>query len=197
MSAKMLATARFLPGRRFIMKRIIFLAPLLLGSVAIAKQGMQLPPPPPELNKVAIFAGKWSGNLKVYGMGPNPVACKATLLGKKTLDNRYYQTNHTMDMGKMGKMEGMHLISYDPFKKQYKAFWFDSSVPSVMEMSGNFQGTSLIMISKPTEVPGMPAPMIMRTTFTKKGNNQYDFKLESKDGDKWSPMIVGGYRKVG
>jgi len=179
------------------MKRFVVLASVLLGSMAMAGQGMRLPPPPAELGKVAFFAGKWTGNLKVYGMGQTPVACKATLLGKKTLDNRYYQTNHTMDMGKMGKMEGMHLLSYDPMKKQYKAFWFDSSVPSVMEMSGNFQGNTLIMVSKPTEVPGMPAPMIMRTTFVKKSNSAYDFKLEAKEGDKWSPMIVGGYRKVG
>lgn len=179
------------------MKRTIVAATALLSAFVIAGQGMQMPPPPPELGKIGFFTGKWTGSLKVYGMGQSPVACKATLLGKKTLDNRYIQTNHTMDMGKMGKMEGMHLISYDVFKKQFVAFWFDSSVPSVMEMSGNFQGTSLIMISKPTSVPGMPAPMIMRTTFTKKGNSQYDFKLESKDGEKWSPMIVGGYRKVG
>jgi len=177
--------------------RQIFVLTTFLCSTAFAGQAMQALPPMPELAKVSFLAGKWTGNLKVYGMGPNPVPCKATLVGNKTLDNRYIQTNHTMDMGKNGKMQGMFLASYDQLKKQYVAFWFDSSAPSVMEMRGNFQGTSLIMVSKPVEVPGMPGPMTMRTTFTKKSNSQYDFKLESKEGDKWTPMIVGGYRKTG
>jgi hypothetical protein len=175
----------------------IFVATMLLSASAFAGQGMQMPPPPKELSKASFFMGKWVGTEKVHGMGGSPVAAKGSMTGKKMLDNRYIQSMHTMDMGKAGKMEGMHLLSYDSMKKQFMAYWFDSSSPGVMEMSGNFQGNQLVMISKPTEIPGMPAPMVMRATWTKVSNSKLTFKLDSKDGAKWVPMIEGSYRKVG
>jgi len=178
------------------MKSLI-VAAALIGSTAFAGQGMQMPPPPPELQKVAFMTGKWAGTMKIYGMGPNPSNGKASIVAKKTMDNRYIQADHVMSMGQMGKMEGMHLLSFDPFKKAFVAFWFDSSSPGVMEMTGNFQGTSLIMISKPTSIPGMPEPMTMRSTYVKQSNTRYTFKLEHKQGDKWAPMITGEYRKIG
>lgn len=175
--------------------RSVLVAMILLSSVALAGQGFELPPPPKELAKANFMLGKWRGTEKMPGMGG--ITAKASLVGKKTLDNRYYETTHVMDMGKAGKLEGLHLLSYDAFKKQYRAFWFDSSSPGVMEMSGNFQGNKLIMISKPTEVPGMPAPLTMRATWTKHSNTKVDFLLQSKEGDKWAPMIEGTFRKVG
>ena len=175
----------------------ILVATLLLSASAFAGQGMQIPPPPKELAKANFFVGKWAGPMKLYGMGSAPMTVKGSMSGKKTLDNRYIQSMHLMDMGKSGKMEGMHLLSYDPMKKQFMAFWFDSSAPGVMEMAGNFQGNQLIMVSKPTEIPGMPAPMVMRATWTKVSNSKLTFKLQSKDGDKWTPMIEADFRKVG
>lgn len=168
----------------------------LAATSAWAGQGMMNPPAPKEFKKVAFFGSKWSGTEKMPGMGVDkPV--KATMNGKVVLGAKYAETFHTADMGKMGKMEGLHLISYDPLKKKYIAFWFDSSMPGVMEMAGDFQGNKLIMVSKPTEVPGMPAPLIMKATWELKGTKNLTFLLESKEGDKWVPMIQGNFKKVG
>lgn len=169
----------------------------LMGTSAFAGQGMQVPPVPKEFAKVAFMSGTWSGNLKIYGMGPNPTPGTSRVVCKRTLDNRYLQSNHVMSMGQMGKMEGMHLISFDPIKKVFVAFWFDSSSPGVLEVSGNFNGSVLTMVSKPTVIPGMPDPMTMRAIYDKRSDKHYIFRLESKQGTTWKPMIVGEYRKTG
>jgi hypothetical protein len=182
--------------RRNTMKSTI-LGALLLATTAFAGQGMQVPPMPKEFSKANFFLGKWTGTEKVHGMGGAPVNAKGTFTGKRALGDRYIQSLHVMDMGKQGKMDGMHLLSYDTFKKQFVAFWLDSSNPQVMEMSGNFNGNKLVMISKPTPIPGMPEPIVMRATWTKLSTTKVTFSLDMKQGDKWAPMIEGNYRKIG
>ena len=178
--------------------RFLFVGILLTSAAAYAAQDMmQLPPVPKEFAQANFFLGKWQGTEKVSGMGGAPTTAKATMVGTKTLDGRYIQSMHTMDMGKMGKMEGMHLLSFDPFKKKFMAYWFDSSAPGVMEMSGGFTGNKLIMVSKPVEIPGMPGKMVMRASWTKVNAKQIEFRLESQQGKSWSPMISGSFRKVG
>jgi len=176
------------------MKKLLTFA-LCFAAFGIANAQMGNVPTPPEFKKVAFFAGPWHGSVVMQGMGMPPTKATGTMNGKVILDGKYIQSMSITKMGKAGSMEGTHLISYDPFKKQFVAFWFDSSAPGVMEMSGNFQGSKLVMTSKPTEIPGMPEPAIMRVTWSRPSTSKLEMLLEMKQGDKWAKLIESKYSR--
>lgn len=174
--------------------KIFLAASLLLAAAVTFAQDMMPMAPPKELKRVeSWFLGKWTSTTKMEGVGQG---MKGNSVGQKVLGGMYIQQNHSMAMGKMGKMSGMYMMSYDPAKKQYVAWWYDSSAPGAMEMSGNFQGDKLIMISKPTPIPGMQEPAIMRATWQKKPGNKILFQLDMKQGDKWGQIMESNYKKA-
>jgi hypothetical protein len=176
--------------------KIFLAAGLLLAAAVTFAQEMMPMAPPKELKRVeSWFVGKWTSTSKMSDMGQGMSTMKGNSVGMKVLGGMYIQQNHSMNMGKMGKMSGMYIMTYDPAKKQYIAWWYDSSAPGQMEMSGNFQGDKLIMISKPTPIPGMAEPAIMRATWQKKPGNKIQFVLEMKQGDKWGKMMESDYKK--
>lgn len=178
------------------MRLPVVIAALLTTSAFAGQEPSLNVTPPKELAKVDFFLGKWEGTEKMPDAIGQSVTAKATMVGTKAIGDMYFQSNHVADLGKMGKMQGMHLISYDTFKKKYTAFWFDSSTPGVMEMSGDFEGDKLIMVSKPTEVPGMAQNLIMRATWQRLPQNKLSFLLEMQAGDKWQTVIDGSFKKV-
>ncbi|MBI5706040.1 MAG: DUF1579 family protein [Armatimonadetes bacterium] len=166
-----------------------------LATMALAaprQEGMM--PPPKELAALNYMLGSFTGKMDFYMGGPNPTKSKGSVRTAKTMGGMWVEGHHTYDMGGM-KMDGRQLLSYDPAKKQYVGYWFDQAAPGAMELSGNIAGGKLVLISKPTPVPGMQGDQVFRATYSKKGAKSYDFRLEMKSGDKWDPMIVGVYTK--
>jgi hypothetical protein len=176
------------------MKNLLALV-LCFATIGGVNAQMGSVPTPSEFKKVAFFAGPWHGSVVMQGMGMPTTKANGTMNGKVILDGKYIQSMSITKMGKAGTMQGAHLISYDPFKKQFVAYWFDSSSPGVMEMTGNFQGSKLVMTSKPTEIPGMPEPATMRVTWSRPSTAKLEMLLEMKQGDKWVKLIESKYSR--
>ena len=168
---------------------------VLVASLAILVANAQMMggKPPKELAKVNFMLGTWKGSETMGGMGGPPSTSRSTVTTVKKLNGRYYSGTHIMKT-KEGTMEGMHMLTYDPAKKAYVAYWFDSEAAGAMEMTGNFVGKSLVMVSKPMDMPGM-GQQTFRATWTPNGARGLSFKLEGKAGDKWATYITGTYKR--
>jgi hypothetical protein len=162
-------------------------------AAAIAQEGTMDMKPPKEMSLAAFLLGNWTGSMTFYDQGKTTKST-GTIVGKRALGGRYVSSDHTYRMGGM-TMTGMHLLTYDPSEKAWKAWWFDSAAPGAMELTGDFSGNKLVMTSKPTPIPGMPNPASFRATWVKVSAKKLDFTLEMKGGETWGKVIVGSYSK--
>lgn len=151
--------------------------------------------PPVEVKKLDFLAGSWSADQKVYMPGSTTaqtssalVQCQWVLLG------RFLSYRYQTSFPGMGDFQGQMLFTYDPETKSYRSWWFDSMSSQVSESEGNFEGSKLIMVSKPEEVPGMGLTS-MRTTFELKPGKEVYFLLEMKTGEKWEKMLEADFNK--
>jgi hypothetical protein len=150
--------------------------------------GMQ---PPKELQAVNFLIGEFDVEMKFFEPGKDPVTTTGTVFCSEALGGMYLESTHTYDMGEMS-MEGRHFLTYDPAKKKYIGYWFDQAAPGAMEMSGSLKSNALlVMISKPTAVPGMPGLQTFRSTWSVKSDTTIKFLLEVKAGKKWTTVIDG------
>ena len=176
------------------MKRTLTLAACAVACVAFAKQQEMMDmTPPKELKMASWLLGSWTGN-EVYTMEPGakPEKGKATVKGQWALGGRYLEGKHNMTVGGM-KMEGRNLMTYDPAKKEWIAYWFDSAAPGAMKMTRTVTDKMATMTSEPMEMPGMPGMQVMRATWTKTGAKKMHFVLSMKAGDKWNTFMTGDY----
>jgi hypothetical protein len=169
-------------------------AALLVVPFARAQDDAMMQPVPDEMKLVSFMTGHWEAKLKMT-WGPEPVEGTGTSHGEMVLDGRYVRSMHTYSPPGMPPMTGMHVMTFDPAQKKWVAWWFDSTSPGALEMSGDLVGDTLTMVSKPTEMPGMPGPFVMRTTWKKASDTRYSFKLEMQQGDQWSTLMEGDYVK--
>jgi hypothetical protein len=179
------------------MKRWIVAVLPFIALAAHAQEGMMDMTPPKELAQIDWMLGTWKANLTMPAMEPGgkPATMKTTLTIAKSLGGRYHSGKVFMDDGEM-KMEGLHLLTFDAAKKEWKAWWFDSAAAGAMEMTGTLNGDVLEMVSKPTPMPGM-GDVTMRATWSKAGARELAFKLEMKQPDgKWGAILSGTYKKA-
>lgn len=92
-----------------------------------------------------------------------------------------------------GKMEGLMVTTYDPNSKSYLVWWFSNSSPHPMETSGNFDGTKLVLVSKPFRDP--MGVNNFRITFDSNLKNSPNYRMEMKMGETWTPILESTFTK--
>jgi hypothetical protein len=176
------------------MKRLIPFLLLAVCALSFAQDqgGMMDMRPPKELKAAEFLLGRWSGRETFYENGKG-TSGRATITCTKEMNGRFLHGMHTSSMGG-DSMKGLHLLSYDPQIKKYRAYWFDSASSEAMELTGTLTGNKLIMVSKPTDVPGMPG-VVFRSTWTRKSPRALGMVLDMQMGGKWVKVIDGNYPK--
>lgn len=91
------------------------------------------PPRPAELDKLDQFVGNWTSECEMK-MDGKTTTCKGTSTSAWDLDKSVVVSKMEFDMGEMGMMKGMEVMTWDPTSKVYRTSWFDS-------MGGNGVGT--------------------------------------------------------
>jgi hypothetical protein len=151
--------------------------------------------PPAEVKKLDFLAGNWSVDQKAYMPGSTTAqTSNASVQCQWVLQGRFMSYRYQADIPGMGNLQGLLLFTYDPDAKTYRSWWFDSTSSQVSESEGHFEGSKLIMVSKPEEVPGMGV-ISMRTTLEPKANKEIYFLLETKMGEKWEKMLEADFKK--
>lgn len=154
---------------------------------------MGAPMPTEELKKLDFLVGDYSGTEKI-SFGPQTANSKSNSKGEMMLGGRYLHTVVDYTIEGAPTMHGMHMLTYDPVKKSYECWWFDSETSAPMHLSGNFIGDKLVVTSDPTDMPGM-GKVVIRTSWWKNGDKGVRFLLEMQQGDTWATMMDGDYHK--
>jgi hypothetical protein len=167
------------------------LTALVLTVAAAPAQDPMMPAPPAELKSLNWMVGDFTTDFKMYEPGQTEgVPIPGSISSKMSLGDVYIESRFEADMGGM-KMTGLQMTSYDPAKKEYMAFWFDSMAPGVLELRGKLTGQVLTLVSKPIEIPGMPGKHAFRATNGLKGAGKVLFRLEMNSGQGWYKMMEG------
>lgn len=173
-------------------------AALVLSLTSWAGQDSKSQTPfaaPVEVKKLDFLAGNWSAEQKTYMPGSNTAQTSpASVRCQWILQGRFLSYRYQTSFPGMGDYQGQLLFTYDPEAKTYRSWWFDSMSAQVSASEGNFEGSKLIMVSKPEEVPGMGI-VSMRTTFEPKPNKEVYFLLEMKMGEKWEKMLEADFKR--
>lgn len=174
------------------------LSVLLVFSAALSvaqEDPSMMMPPPPELNQLWFLLGDFEGPIKMsMNPGAPPLETQAKVKAVKTLGGMWLELFHSFDM-EGTEMTGRMLLTYEPSKKKYVSYWFDSAAPGAMTMTGSVKGQTLIMISDPVEMPGMPGKVTFRATWSMKSATDVKFVLEMKTAGKWGVFIESVYSR--
>jgi hypothetical protein len=172
----------------------LFIAIAMLGGAVFGRA--QMPQPiPKEMDVFKGWIGTWKGSMKMTMGGP-AMSMDSVAVFKMGVGGRYLLGEHDFESPEMGKSAGLQMLTYDPAKKAYVGHWFDSTEPGVMEMAGNFEGRKLVMVGKPTAMPGMDAMVRFRGSWSMISSAKLEFKLEMESSGKWATVIEGSYTKV-
>lgn len=172
------------------MKRIITVVALLVAGLAVSQD--MAPVPKDELRAVDFLMGKANADL-TFTFGGTAMKGPGNWDAKLTLGGRFIQSAHTYSMEGQ-TVEGLHLLTYDAAKKKYVGWWYDSSAPTAMRMEGDLKDGTLVLVSEPVELPGMPGKTTMRATYAGK-DGKVGFALEMRQGDAWVKLIEGTYTR--
>lgn len=93
-------------------------------------QEMSGPPPrPAELDELNAWVGTWnnSSEMTMYTPeGEQKMTASGTETGRWTCDNRVLMSEMQFDMGQMGKMSGISIMTWDANAKKFRSHWYDS-----------------------------------------------------------------------
>lgn len=171
---------------------------ILVALSTVLANASQEPPmgvPPKELKALNFMMGEFEADLQMFEPGQKEgTPFKGVVTTGEALNGMYIETRHDSDMGGM-QMKGLQLTSYDPGKKKFMSYWFDSVGPGGLELWGTLKGQTLVLESKPSEIIGMPGKHAFRSTTSMKGAGKLLFRLEMNSGKGWYVMIEGTMTK--
>lgn len=171
------------------------LVSLVVATSVAVPQDPMMPAPPAELKALNWMLGDFTSDFKMYEPGQTEgMPMPGSISAKMSLGDVYIESRFEADMGGM-KTTGLQMTSYDPAKKEYVAWWFDSMAPGVLELRGQLKGQVLTLVSKPIEVPGVPGKHRFRSTDGLKGPGKILFRLEMDSGQGWFKMMEGTMTK--
>ena len=108
----------------------------------------------PELQVLERFVGSWQETVqqKPAAWTPKPVTITATGTRKCVLNGSMIENK---GIWFPGKDEFMHLMSYDPHRKQYRQWYFDKDRATPQEYIGSWDGARQTFTFKGTIVEGV------------------------------------------
>ena len=166
------------------MKRMFCNVLLLLGLVSgVIAQDMS---PSPEFDKVKWMLGEWTGTMKMSMPGTPEMEYATTM--KSEMDGFFMKFSSDMEVEGM-KMTESGYMGWDEKLGKFKAWTFATFAPTPRIETATVNGDSVVYVSEPWEVPGMPAATTSRVTVSKDGASGMKMLLEFREGDGW--MKVG------
>lgn len=152
---------------------------------------MEMPKPTEAHAKLEVFAGEWKGDEILY---PSPWAPeKRSAVGRFSarmgLDGMFLITDYQEERDGEVVFRGHGVYGFDPKSGKYTMHWFDSMGMSPAETLGVWEGDTLTFENSHAHGKSRYVYEV--------GDDQYTFKiLSSQDGDEWSTLMEGSYRRV-
>ena len=165
---------------------------VVIGLLIAGSPGSQAVKSNAEMKRLDFLLGSWKGTETPSG-GPDGKT-PATISGDRVLGGTWLQLRERSGSGATAT-SNLRMLTYDPESKMYTAEWFSADRPTVVHFSGNFNGDTLILLSKP--IPAASATTATyRATWAHPKKDQLTFLLEIQIAGKWTPVTECHYNKA-
>ena len=152
---------------------------------------MEMPKPTDAHKKLQRFAGRWSGEEKIYpsAFDPKGGTSIARVNNRAALDGFTVVQDYEQEINGTLNFRGHGVFSYDPNRQSYFMHWWDSMGMPMSEFKGTFEGNVLTLVQQ-------HAHGVNRAVFDLFEEGKYKFRMEvSQDGKQWQPFMEGTYRR--
>ncbi len=174
------------------MKRQVSFTVVLLLIVAEAAWAQKPPAPSPELKKLGVFVGSWTGDGKLMTTPFSPGGIMHSTMTCNWYHGGYHLVCDAEDSGPAGKNFGHSIHGYDAEKKQFFTYGIESS--GFAGPGGATVDGSTWMFDAKTTMTGKP--FWYRTNMRFASPTQLSWKSEySEDGKAWKPLGEGKLAK--
>ncbi|MBI3097804.1 MAG: DUF1579 family protein [Planctomycetes bacterium] len=152
------------------------------------------PPIPEEMKEVEWMLGDWDCKIAMSPSPGMPEGDKSTgscSIRKALLGMGYFED--FKGTSPMGDFEGHLVLSFDPAKKEWVAWWFDSMLPGKVGMSRGTFKEGMLTLEGEDEWDGKKCKM--RNTTKKDSDTQMTFKMYMDMGEGWQESMTIVYTK--
>jgi hypothetical protein len=162
----------------------IAVASAVLAAPAFAQEP---PKPGPEHEVLRKMEGTWDSTLKAGGMEN-----KGTMTYKMELGGLWLVGSLESDLGGQ-KFSGKGLDTYDPVKKKYVGYWFDSMSATPLTMEGTYdrEKKKMTMVGEGPGPDGKPAKW--KSVSTMPDDDTIEMSMYVGDGK--DPMFTVTYKR--
>lgn len=146
------------------------------------------PPPPEELKQLEWMAGDWTCSITMNPSPEMPQGDKGTgtcSIRKALKDMAYFE--EFKGTSAMGDFEGHMVLSFDPEKKEWVGWWFDSMIPGKASVSRGACKDGTLTLEGEDEWQGQKYKV--RYTSTKDSDAQMTFKMFMDMGQGWKESM--------
>jgi hypothetical protein len=133
----------------------------------------------PELQVLERFIGSWEETIELRSSGaPKPTILKIASTRKWILDGRMIENTGTWSPG---NVEFLHLMTYDPKRREYRQWYFDVNNPASMgEDRGHWDEATQTLTWRGKMEDGVTTETIER--FTDKDNFTWTMVIKDRSG---------------
>jgi hypothetical protein len=173
------------------MRKILLMAAASIVSAFCFGQTPDLAPPA-EMKKFEWMVGEWASKSTWTMTGMPPMEVASTF--KAEWDGQFLKQTAVSDFVGFMKMTESMYMGYDAKKGEYVSYAFTNFAPTPRVEHGKLNGDVLVMVCDSWEVMGEVSSS--RVTLTKVSNDEVKIKLEFKEGDMWTTVTDGVYKRV-
>jgi hypothetical protein len=174
--------------REVAMKFLVCVVLAACGVLAFAQQ--QPMQPADALHKLSFMEGEWSGKQNFNTNGGPAMVGDATDRIELGIAGKYLCEMLSTTLPGRKPTDTRHFISYDRQTGKYTAWWFNDTAYHPTELTGDLDGTKLVL----TSAASAPGPLL-RATYESPTADKLTFLLEMKNGDTWTSLFVTTYVK--
>jgi hypothetical protein len=163
----------------------------LVATAALAQQGP--PPPGPEVKRLGVFEGKWTGEAEMKPSAFGPGGKMSSMDDCSWADGGYQLVCKGSSTGAMGKMSGTNVMGYNADEKAYKFMGYDS-MGMMTTATGKLNDKTWTWMG--TDKMGGKT-VHSRYTIVETSPTSYTFKWEtSEDGKTYATIAEGKSTKA-
>ncbi len=156
--------------------RVTIVIGLFASVSGVLARGDEVPPKPPELEVLQRLVGSWNSECTEKQAGKE-TRITGTMTTEWVLGGRFLQCR---GMRNPGRIENLQIIGFDPAKKEFRMWYFDSSGTIVGPVGGQWDENSktLTWQYKPRD----DVLLVNRVHFIDNDSEEWHATVSGKDG---------------